>query len=209
MIMWVPRKRINVLLLLILLGSSATYAARLPELFRHPPGTAQGQKFLRHAWHVFRKSPAARQGPRTGPVMIQIAFDPDCPFCHALWQKMQRYRHSAIVIRWVPLSLVRASTLGKAAAIVTAADPIKALAIDERSFNVARRSGGILPLYHVKPTLRHIIRHNTRVLTSLDSLVPTLLYRDKKRIGILAGVPKTQQLKNLISMLLTLKAESR
>ncbi len=181
-------------------------AWRLPELFRHAPHTPQGQAYLRAAWRVFRKSPAVRQGPARAPVMVQILFDPDCPFCHALWIRMQPYRHSLLGIRWVPLALVRPSTLGKAAAIVTAPHPLEALAFDERHFNIARRSGGILPLYRVPPALRHAIYRNTRRLTRLDSLVPTLLYRDGRHIGILAGVPKASRLAALMRRLSVLSA---
>lgn len=194
----------SVLLLFLLASGGSADAARLPELFRHAPHTAQGQKFLHRAWNVFRRSPAVRQGPRAAPVAIQILFDPDCPFCHALWLKMQRYRHGPLVIRWVPIALVRASTVGKAAAIVTARDPLKALAIDEQYFHAARKAGGILPLYHIPPALRHTIRYNTRLLTRLDSLVPTLLYRDRHRIGIVAGVPTTKRLAWLMRTLSTL-----
>ncbi|MHB8255127.1 MAG: hypothetical protein ACYDEV_15900 [Acidiferrobacter sp.] len=132
---------------------------------------------------------------------IQVLFDPDYSLCHTLWLKMQRYRHSPLVIRWVPIALVRASTVGKAAAIVTARDPLKALAIDEQYFQVVNQAGGILPLYRVPPALRHAIRYNTRLLTRLDSLVPTLLYRERHRIGLVAGVPTTERLARLMRTL--------
>ncbi len=181
--------------------SGAASAWRLPELFRDAPHTPQGQAYLRAAWRVFRKSPAVHQGPPQAPITIQILFDPDCPFCHALWLRMQPYRHSLLGIRWVPLALVRPSTLGKAAAIVTAPNPLGALAFDERYFSITRRSGGILPLYRVPPALRRAIYRNTRRLTRLDSLVPTLLYRDGRQIGILPGVPKASQLAALMDRL--------
>ena len=190
------------------MASGAAWAWRLPELFRYAPDTRQGEAYLRQAWQVFRESPAVRQGPSGAPVVVQILFDPDCPFCHRLWVKMQPYRHSAMVIRWVPLAFVRPSTLGKAAAIVTARAPLQALAFDERHFSMARRAGGMLPLYRVAPAIRQAILRNTRLLTRLDSLVPTMLYRDKGRIGILAGVPKASRLAGLMRRLAAQSSET-
>ena len=171
------------------------------ELFRHPPGTPQGQAALRRAWAQLRASAAVRQGPLGKPVAMQIVFDPDEPFCHALWVEMQAFANSPVVIRWVPVALVRASTLGKAAAIVTAGDPLKALAYDERHFNVHLWAGGIRPLARVSPALRQTIIDNTHLVVRLVSYIPFMIYRQNGHMRFLGGVPKKAVLTPLLSAL--------
>ncbi len=182
-------------------AAAAPKTRPLPELFRHPPNTPQGQADLWRAWAQLRKSPAVRQGASRGPVAIQIVFDPDEPFCHALWVKMQAVNPGPVVIRWVPVALVRPSTLGKAAAIVTAPDPSAALAYDERHFNVRLWEGGIRPLAHVAPTLRQTIIGNTRLIVRLTSLIPFMIYRENGRMHILAGAAKRTRLAALLRTL--------
>ena len=173
----------------------------LPELFRHPPSTPQGQADLRRAWAQLRASAAVRQGPPGRPVALQIVFDPDEPFCHALWVNMQAFTNSPVVIRWVPVALVRASTMGKAAAIVTASDPVKALAYDEGHFNTRLWSGGIRPLARVSPTLRQTIIGNTRLAVRLVSYIPFMIYRENGRMHFLGGAAKRAQLATLLQTL--------
>ena len=173
----------------------------LPELFQHPPDTPQGQADLRRAWAQLRESAAVRQGPPGKPVAVQIVFDPDEPFCHALWVKMQAFKSRPVVIRWVPVALVRASTLGKAAAIVTAGDPLKALAYDENHFNARLWKGGIHPLARVSPALRQTIIGNTHLVVQLVSYIPFMIYRENGHMRFLGGAAKNAQLATLLRTL--------
>ena len=150
--------------------ATATKPRPLPELFRRPPATPQGQADLRRAWAQLRASAAVREGPPGKPVVMQIVLDPDEPFCHALWVKMLAFQNIPVVIRWVPVALVRASTMGKVTAIVTAADPLEALAYDEARFNTRLWGGGIRPLARVSPALRHTIIGNGQVISWAQSM---------------------------------------
>ncbi|WP_298135193.1 hypothetical protein [Acidiferrobacter sp.] len=156
---------------------------------------------MRRAWRILLHGPAVRQGPLNVPVVAEIAFNPDCPFCHALWVRMQPYRHSPIGIRWLPISARRRSTLGKGAAIVMAHDPLKAQAFNEERFNVARREGGIAPLDHVPPAVRDAIWHDTWCMKRLDGVVPTILFRDKQELSAMVGVPARKKLAGIMRFL--------
>ena len=181
--------------------ATATKPRPLPELFRHPPATPQGQADLRRAWAQLRASAAVREGPPGKPVVMQIVLDPDEPFCHALWVKMLAFQNIPVVIRWVPVALVRASTLGKAAAIVTAADPLEALAYDETRFNTRLWSGGIRPLARVSPALRHTIIGNGQLAVRLVSYIPFMIYRENGRMHFLGGAAKKARLATLLQTL--------
>ena len=182
-------------------ANAAAKPRPVPELFRHPPATPQGQADLRRAWAQLRASAAVREGPPGRPVVIQIVFDPDEPFCHALWVKMLAFQNIPVVIRWVPVALVRASTMGKAAAIVTAADPLKALAYDETRFNTRLWSGGIRPLARVSPALRQTIIGNTRLAVRLVSYIPFMIYRENGQIHFLGGAAKKARLATVLRTL--------
>ena len=187
----------------VLLLPPPTQAEPLPQVLRLAPDSTQGQAYLQEAWRYFLAQPGVQTEPAQGPVRLMVVFDPDCIHCHDLWLALRRYSHSGVSIRWVPVAVVRASTLNKAAAIVSAPDPAQALRQDEMNFDSVRHEGGILPLYQVPARLAEAIRGSTRRWRTLVGLLPVMLYRAPagKGIGIMAGVPPRARLDALITEL--------
>ena len=186
-----------------LLLPSPTQAEPLPQVLRVSPDSAQGQAYLQEAWRYFLTQPGVQTGPPQGPVRLMVVFDPDCPHCHELWLALRRYRHSGVSLRWVPVAVVRAATLNKAAAIVSAPNPARTLRLDEMHFDTVHHEGGILPLYRVPAPLAEAIRGSTHRWRTLVGLLPAMLYRRPagKGVGIMAGVPPRARLDALITEL--------
>jgi thiol:disulfide interchange protein DsbG len=77
------------------------------------------------------------------------------------------------------VGFLKPTSLGRAAAILSAADPARALATDEQSFDVATEEGGIAVPVVIPPAVRAAVVANTRLLAASGAeATPTLLFRD-------------------------------
>ena len=186
-----------------LLSPHQTQAEPLPQMLRIVPDSPHGQAILREAWTYFLAQPGVPTGPAQEPVRLVVVFDPDCPYCHDLWLGLQHAGTSEIRIRWVPVAFVRPATLNKAAAIISAPDPAKALTLNETHFDSVHHEGGLLPLYTVAPGLAEAIRGSTRRWRTLVGLLPAMLYRKpgERVVKIIAGVPPRVRLDALMTAL--------
>lgn len=71
-------------------------------------------------------------------------FDPNCPSCQLLYKNLRTFIAShGLQLRWVPVAIVNATSLGKAAAILQAPDPVAALRQNEEHYHGESYSGGI------------------------------------------------------------------
>lgn len=81
-----------------------------------------------------------------GPLVYAL-FDPDCIFCHKLWQETRApIAAGKLRIAWLPVGFLKPSSTPKAIAILTAKNPLKALSFDESGFQDAIEEGGIKPV---------------------------------------------------------------
>lgn len=79
----------------------------------------------------------------SGPVRLDVFFDPNCIYCHRLWQSFQNdpnWRHE-FTVNWIPVGFLKPDSAGKAAAIL--AGGINSLSENEQSFNDQTETGGI------------------------------------------------------------------
>jgi len=110
--------------------------------------------------------------------IIYVFFDPNCAGCHFLYESLRPFiRAEQVQVRWLPVAVVDATSLGKAAAILQSAHPLSALAYNEEHYRP--ENGGIeeaLPA----PEIGRQVRANTRLLNVLPiPVVPTMLFADK------------------------------
>ena len=114
-----------------------------------------------------------------GPSVI-VFFDPNCIFCHKLYESFEPLiQDGRLRVTYVPVGFLKASSVGKAAAILEARDKPAALALDESRFNDSTEEGGIQP---VKPTaaMTAVLQKHLQEMQSLQSSgTPTLLYQNK------------------------------
>jgi protein-disulfide isomerase len=95
------------------------------------------------------------QGKDTAPHKLYIVFDPNCSICHMVFGMLQPLIDSeSLQVRWIPVGIMQASSVGKSAAIMMGKDDAARVVLlkqDENSFDMKTESGGIPELK--KPVL--------------------------------------------------------
>jgi thiol:disulfide interchange protein DsbG len=126
-----------------------------------------------------------------GVHQLYVFVDPNCPFCHRLFERLQPLigpHH--LTVHWIVAGFLRATSAGKAVAILGARRPLAALMHNERDFEPGKDDGGIRPAA-VRGPAAHALAVNNRLLAMTGpELVPTLLYRNVAgRVVMHQGVP--------------------
>ncbi|MGC8508107.1 MAG: thioredoxin fold domain-containing protein [Thiomonas sp.] len=139
-----------------------------------------------------------------GPRVINIFFDANCPYCHALYLALRpAIGKDGLEIRWVPVAVLTPTSVTKGAAILQAPDRLKALQENENTYGKGPtgQGGGIAPATQVLPATSAILNANNALLEATKSPgVPTMIYRDKQGNAMLVvGPPDAQQLKDILS----------
>ena len=140
-----------------------------------------------------------------GAHVMYVFFDPNCPYCHKLYQELRpQVERGEVELRWIPIGLLTTTSQGKAAAILEAADPSAALRRNEENFSVETGSlGGVEEeLVPRTDTLARLARNLALLRRSgLDS-VPSLLFRDTRhQARFVLGAPPATKLREIVSSL--------
>lgn len=118
------------------------------------------------------------QGPDGAPALYVFA-DPNCIFCHKLYQQTEPLvKAGKLRIHWIMVGVLGPSSVGRAAAILSADDPVAAFAEGEANFDVRNEQGGIASL---QPSERvaELLDHNRQALFDVGgTATPTVLFRD-------------------------------
>lgn len=128
------------------------------------------------------------QGPE-----LTAFIDPNCIWCHKLYEDAEPLiKAGKLRLRVLLVGIIKASSPAKAAAILSAKDPVAALAEDEQKFDTANESGGIAPAKHVSPAIASAIDANAKLLAETgDPVTPTLLFKNHAgEWKILRGLPE-------------------
>jgi thiol:disulfide interchange protein DsbG len=166
-------------------------AQTLPAAFRlHGPAL---QQRLQAVWTESWQRPGILTGSAQAKRRIVVFFDPNCPYCAHLWRDLQAWKQR-LQVRWIPIAFLRHSSLGLAAAILSAPSPRHALAINEGTYVFQTRTGGYLPLSHPAPHWRQVIHLNTQLWAKNFRMTPTLLYHGVHKWHDVVGLPNRHQL---------------
>lgn len=121
-------------------------------------------------------------GPRrvAGRPELTVFFDPDCLYCHVLWQNLQDASlRGKIAVRWIPVGIVRADSTARAATVLQGG--VAALEANETRFDGATETGGAAPSTDVNAI--NSVRRNTLAFmgwaraNNLPVVTPTLIWR--------------------------------
>ncbi|MHB1513544.1 MAG: thioredoxin fold domain-containing protein [Acidiferrobacter sp.] len=125
-------------------------------------------------WTFLRHTESIHQG--VGPARFYVFFDPNCPYCHKLYETLQPLILSAgLAVRWVPVGILALSSYGKAAALLEATDPALALARMEQGF---RNGRGALRPARATPRVARALLYNVRLFEASGAQgVPFLVFR--------------------------------
>ncbi len=128
-----------------------------------------------------------------GDHLLYVYFDPNCIYCHLLYERIQPYiRTGRVQVVWIPVVFLKSDSPGKAEAILSARNPAMALSLNEREFNTSDEEGGIRPLRHPATAIVRAVYENTRLLEVLGEVAtPTLVFADRQGvIHIVPGMPR-------------------
>ncbi|MGA8009920.1 MAG: thioredoxin fold domain-containing protein, partial [Thiomonas sp.] len=140
----------------------------------------------------------------SGKRALFIFFDPNCPFCHELYKKLRAFvGQDDVQFRWIPLGMLTASSLPKAAAILQAPDPLKAFDKNENDYDFAANGqpgGGIEPATTIVSKVREALAANLALYNSQKLFgVPVVIWRKADgRADMLIGVPSDAQIQTIL-----------
>lgn len=169
------------------------------QLDRYLPKLTLWQRLSRSTWVAVGNVHPKR--------IVYVFTDPNCPYCHLFWLATQPYLAQGLQVRHILVGVVAPSSAAKAAAILEADDPPKALARNERDYDAARpggenAAGGIAPDTSPQPTTRARLAANRRLMETLGFRgTPSIIYRDAQgHVQRYAGLPPLAQLPALLRL---------
>ncbi|PKY09635.1 hypothetical protein B1757_13605 [Acidithiobacillus marinus] len=129
---------------------------------------------------------------KSGPV-IDAFLDPNCIFCHKFYEHaIPAIDKGKLRMRVTLVGFLKPSSAPKATAILASKDPAKAMAYNERHFNVPEEEGGIHPLNKSDPRITATVGANTAILTHTgETATPTILFCKKDGgLAMIHGAPR-------------------
>lgn len=125
---------------------------------------------------------------------LYVYFDPDCIFCHHLYNHLARLapvlKADHVQVRWLPVAILRPGGSMRAQAILQGG--LSALQYNEAHFQVGIEKGGVQGLKN-RRDLIHVL-DNMRIFMSSGRTVgtPTLTWHGVHAAHKLGGMPTTQ-----------------
>ncbi|HET7315238.1 thiol:disulfide interchange protein DsbG [Salinisphaera sp.] len=131
-----------------------------------------------------------QQGPDDAPVLYVFA-DPNCIYCHRFYQRVQPLVEAGkLQLQWAMVGFLKKSSMGRAAAILSADDPAKALVENENGFDEDTENGGIEPVENVPDELKNVIdTYYRRMAAAGGNGTPTVLYKNDDQWAAKIGLP--------------------
>ncbi len=106
----------------------------------------------------------ATSGHRSASPDVILFVDPNCIFCHREFDQLKPLVDAGLVVKVVPVAFLKASSMGKAEAILNGGLP--AFLENENAFNSTTEEGAVSPMN--VPDLARVVQSNTRLLSQLE-----------------------------------------
>ncbi len=132
------------------------------------------QPLTKKIWKQLQDSAWIADGKDDAPHVVYVFTDPECPYCHKFWEDARPWVKSGRVqLRHVLVAILKPTSAGKAAAILSAKDPSAALAAYEA------RHQDLQPLQKIPQSARGKLEGNQRLMQQLGaSATPAIFYRN-------------------------------
>ena len=133
---------------------------------------------------------------------IYVFMDPNCIFCHYVWEAFQPYEAAGLQVQWIPLGFLKPDSLGKAAALIDAADSPALLHENEVKFVEATESGGIKPANPVSFAAQSKLNKNMHMFQDMGfDGTPTIIYKTPDgRWAQTSGMPRLGALPAMLNL---------
>lgn len=133
-----------------------------------------------------------KEGSDSAPYKMIVLADPNCSACHYAYNAMKPFIDKGkLQVSWMFVYFVRPDSQAKAAAIMTAKDPGKAMSENEAGFDMQNEEGGIAPLKNIPPSTLDALEGNMKFMhdTGISS-TPTIIYYDNAgQLQFISGAP--------------------
>ncbi|MCX7123792.1 MAG: thiol:disulfide interchange protein DsbG [Gammaproteobacteria bacterium] len=142
-----------------------------------------------------------QQGSSKAAHQAYILFDPNCIYCHRLFEALQPAIQSGILaIRWIPVAFLKESSAGRAYAILSSPNPLAMLLQNETNFNESSEDGGTPPLNSPSLKVQQQLKNNMAFLTETQlTTTPAILYKSQTGIAnIIPGLLSQDKLNAMI-----------
>lgn len=150
---------------------------------------------------VIDKTQWIAQGNNNAPHKAYIVVDPNCIFCHQLFETLQpEIAKGNLAVRWIVVGFLKPSSPGKAMAILSAKDPLTALKTNEQQFNTGEESGGITPIAQPTKSQKSMLLTNNDFVKKFQIFqTPVIFYKTAKgQARMQAGLPHETVLQAVI-----------
>lgn len=140
-----------------------------------------------------------------GSKIVYLFFDPNCPYCHHVFDSLMKIRKDRpdLQFRWIPLGMLGSNSTAKAAAIIQAADPLKAFMTNEKNYGFLNSDtgGGIPPAKHVDAASQTILVENLSILQGQNLYgIPVVVFQaDDGKPFYFSGQRSEAQLREILA----------
>jgi len=154
--------------------------------------TAVAGPLSEKTWARLQDSAWVRDGRADAPRVIYTFSDANCPYCHRFWEAARPWVDAGKVqLRHLMVGVIREDSPGKAAAILSAADPSAALLANERAFD----KGGIKPTAISADVAAKLDANQVLMVEMGFQGTPGILFQDEKgHVQRRAGMPQGNDL---------------
>lgn len=150
--------------------------AKGANLSQEPLDRLVSKPMTEKIWGQLEKSTWIIDGSKNAPRVIYTFTDPNCPYCNKFWNDARPWvKAGKVQIHHIVVAILMDTSAGKAAALLSAADPQAALAQHE----LQHASGGVKPLGQISAKVRTQLDANQKLMQQLgSSATPTVFYQD-------------------------------
>lgn len=144
-------------------------------------------------WQQLSGVPQFQVGNPKAAKHLVMFLDPNCIYCHLTYVALEPYlQNGSLRLSVVPVGVIKETSPGRAEAMLAAADPAKALSLDEARFDTQNEEGG-LPEAKNPPAkiVAEINANNAFMAKNNVSGTPYLLFHDASgAVQAVTGMPQ-------------------
>jgi len=149
-------------------------------------------------WSDLEKSTWVAEGATGSAVKstIYVFEDANCSFCHLTWKALQSYQKAGLQVRWVPVAFLSATSLDKAATVLSAPNPGAAFTQRHESYGAATKDAP------ASPALRDKVNANNKLMQQWGFKgTPAILYKDASgKVTATSGMPSLSLLPTITGL---------
>ena len=148
-------------------------------------------------WQKMEKSAWIADGRADAPRVVYVFSDPNCPYCNMFWKQARPWVDSGKVqLRHIMVGILRPDSVFKAAALLKARNPEKAL----REHESDPEAGKLKPLAEIPADIQARLDANQQLMEQLGSVAtPAIFYQDEKgRLQQQQGAPQPDTLQRIL-----------